>query len=268
MKTQYTLLSGETVEFTMPSSELGTFLQRVLAAAQDPAVSHGELSELVHGLENPLLDRAVVPGGAIATAEVYRSPLFHAMLDCVARKRLSPDSTAPAPRTRYAMTVPEAAKQLGISESAVRQAIYTNRLRARKEGGTHYLDPRSVASYRVSRRGPRRQGEQEKGLSGGPLEVRIGSGPDSSFRVKHGRDAFELTESRGAEWTGTIPGGWRRIALLGTSGDRAYCWEIEPAEGESVLQFEGFHVRGGFRVVEALSVAQRAVAAFKAFHPR
>jgi excisionase family DNA binding protein len=268
MKTQYTLLSGETVEFATPTGALGAFLRRVLAAGSDPAVGEAELYDLVHGQENPLLDRSVVAGRPVATADVYRNPLFHVMLDCIARKRLPADSGVAEARTRYTMTVPEAARQLGISESAVRQAVYANRLRARKDGGTYYLDPQSVASYRVSRRGPRRQDEQAKGPPGGVLEARIGSGPDASFKVKHTREEFELVEKRGAEWTGIIPGGWRRIALLGTTKDRSRYWEIEPAEGESVLHFEGFYVRGGFRVVETISATPKAVAAFKAFEPR
>ncbi|WP_437670864.1 helix-turn-helix domain-containing protein [Sorangium sp. So ce131] len=268
MKTQYTLLSGETVEFPTPTGELDVFLRRVLLAATDPAVSEAELNDLVLGPENPLLDKTAVVGRSVATADVYRDPLFHVMLDCIARKRLPAQPAVAAPRTRYTMTVPEAAQQLGISESAVRQAIYASRLRASKEGGTYYLDPHSVASYRVSKRGPRRQDQQAKGRPGATLDARIGSGPDASFRVKHSRDEFELTERRGPEWTGMIPSGWRRIAILGTSKELARYWEIEPAEGESVLHFEGFYVRGGFRVVETVSTTQRAVAAFKAFQPR
>ncbi|KYF52336.1 hypothetical protein BE04_45040, partial [Sorangium cellulosum] len=256
MKTQYTLLSGETVEFATPVGELGTFLCRVLAAARDPAVSEADLTDLVLGPENPLLDKTAVAGRSVATADVYRDPAFHVMLDCLARKRLPPESAVATPRTRYTMTVPEAAQQLGISESAVRQAIYAGRLRANKEGGTYYLDPHSVASYRVSKRGPRRQDQEAKGEAkgppGGPLDARIGSGPDASFRVKHSRDDFELTEKRGPEWTGMIPSGWRRIAVLGTSRDLSRYWEIEPAEGESVLHFEGFYLRGGFRIVETV----------------
>ncbi|WP_438032153.1 helix-turn-helix domain-containing protein [Sorangium sp. So ce204] len=268
MKTQYTLLSGETVEFPTPAGELGAFLSRVLAAARDPSVSDAELLDLVLGPENPLLDRTAVAGRSVATADVYRDPAFHVMLDCVARKRLPPDSAVVTPRTRFTMTVPDAAHQLGISESAVRQAIYAGRLRASKEGGTYYLDPQSVAGYRVSKRGPRRQDQMAKGPPGATLDARIGSGPDASFRVKHSRDDFELSEKRGPEWTGMIPAGWRRIAVLGTSKDRSRYWEIEPAEGESVLHFEGFYLRGGFRIVETVSTSPRAVAAFKDFQPR
>lgn len=268
MKTHYTLLSGETVEFSAPSGELAQFLDRVLSAAVDPAVTEAELSALVHGPENPLLDKTAVPGRCVPTAEVYRDPVFHVMLDCIERKRLPPGSEVAAPQARFTMTVPDAAKQLCISESAVRQAIYAGRLRARKDGGTYYLDPESVSGYRVSKRGPRRQDRLAKGPPGGALDARIGSGPDASFKVKHSRDDFELVEKRGPEWTGTIPAGWRRIGILGTSKDRSAYWEIEPADGESVLHFEGFYLRGGFRIVDTVSVSSRAVAAFRAFKPR
>lgn len=271
MKTQYPLLSGETIEFVMPTGELGGFLRRVIAAAKDPGVTEAELTELVHGAGNPLLDRSTVGARPVATVDVYRNPLFHVMLDCIARKRapaVAVGGAVPASDPRYTLTVPEAAKRLGVSESAVRQAIYGKRLRARKDGGTYYLDPQSVAGYRVSRRGPRRQDERAKGSPGRVLEGRIGSGPDASFKVKHSRVEFEIVEKRGAEWTGTIPSGWRRIAVLGTAKNRSRYWEIEPAEGETVLDFEGFYLRGSFRVVETIAVTAKARAAFRTFEPR
>src|SRR5262249_30577790 len=117
-KLLYTLLSGETVEVGAPG-EVGTFLRRVLAAAAAPSVSAVELDELVHSPENPLLDKTVVPGRAVATAEVYQDPIFHVMLDCIARKRMSTSGPVAPPPVRYTMTVPEAAKQLQLSESGV-----------------------------------------------------------------------------------------------------------------------------------------------------
>ncbi|AKT39141.1 helix-turn-helix domain-containing protein [Chondromyces crocatus] len=268
MKTQYTLLSGETVEFIAPAGELGAFMRRVIAATKDPAVTDAELTELVHGPENPLLDATVVPGKVVATSETYRDPMFHVMLDCIARKRMPPGTSVATARARFTLTVPETATQLGISESAVRQAIYSGRLRAHKEGGTYYLDPISVGSYRVSRRGPRRRDAGGRSFPGGILEARIGSAPDASFRVKHTREEFEVEEKHGAEWVGTIPGGWHRIGVLGTSKERARFWEIEPAEGESVLHFEGFYLRGGFRILETVSVSARAREAFRHFRPK
>ena len=90
MKTQYTLLSGETVEFIAPAGELGAFMRRVIAATKDPEVTDTELTELIHGPENPLLDATVVPGKVVATSETYRDPMFHVMLDCIARKLCTP----------------------------------------------------------------------------------------------------------------------------------------------------------------------------------
>lgn len=268
MKTQYTLISGETVEFTTPTGELGVFLKRVLAAVENPGMAERELSDLVHGPDNPMLALGVVPGRTVATADVYRDPVFHVMLDCIARKRLPPGTGALSARAPYTMTVPDAAKQLGISESAVRQAIYANRLSALKDGGTYYLDSQSVASYRVSRRGPRRREPEQKSPPGSLLEARIGSAPDASFRVKHTGEEFESEKKYGAEWIGTIPAGWSRLGILGTSKERSRFWEIEPAEGESLLHFEGFYLRGGFRIVETVSSTPKARAAFRDFQPR
>ncbi|MCC6552224.1 MAG: helix-turn-helix domain-containing protein [Polyangiaceae bacterium] len=268
MKTHYTLLSGKTIDLPALPADLAAFLLRVVAASKDPAVSERELGDLVLGPENPLLDAGVVPGRTVVTAGVYRDPVFHVMLDCLARKRLGPGAGVLPARARYTMTVPDAAAQLGISESAVRQAICSSRLRARKDGGTYYLDPQSVAAYRVSRRGPRRRDAGQRSAPGGALRARIGSRPDASFRVKHPGEALEVEEGRGSEWTFTIPAGWHRAAVLATSKDRSRYWEIEPAEGESTLSFEGFYLRGGFHVIEVVSASPKARSAFRAFEPR
>lgn len=257
MKTRHTLLSGETIDFHAPAADLAAFLRRVLAATKDAAISERELTDLVFGPENPLLDSGVVPGKTVVTVDVYRDPIFHVMLDCIARKRLGPGGSAVPSRARYTMTVAEAAGQLGISESAVRQAVYANRLRARKDGGAYYIDPLSVAAYRVSRRGPpRRRGVAPQTSTGGTLEARVGSGTGVSFRVKH----LEA-KGHGPEWAGTIAAGWSRIAVLATSKDRTIYWELEPGDGESVLALDGFYIR----VIDAISSAPKARAAFLAF---
>lgn len=53
------------------------------------------------------------------------------------------------------LSVASAARRLGISDSATRQAITAGRLRARKDGGTWYVDAASVESFVVSNRGPK-----------------------------------------------------------------------------------------------------------------
>ncbi|MCC6554038.1 MAG: helix-turn-helix domain-containing protein [Polyangiaceae bacterium] len=267
MKTQYTLLSGETLDFPTPPERLATFLHRVIDATKDADITEEAMADLVHGPENPLFDLDLVPGAAVATAKVYRNPIFHVMLDCIARKRLGSETGAFPARARFAMTVPDAAIQLGITESAVRQAIYTNRLRARKDGGTYYIDSRSVAGYRVSHRGPPRR-PRAQAEPGGVLQARIGSGPDASFRVKHSSEELAVEEQGASEWISTIPAGWHRIAVLGTGKEICRYWEIEPSEGESVLQFEGFYLRGGFRIIEAISSSPKARSAFRLFEPR
>jgi excisionase family DNA binding protein len=57
-------------------------------------------------------------------------------------------------------TVAEAAKRLGISDSAVRQAIYVGRLKGKRDGGTWYIDQASLFVFRVSNRGP--QGKRRR----------------------------------------------------------------------------------------------------------
>jgi hypothetical protein len=97
--------------------------------------------------------------------------------------------------------------------------------------------------------------------SGSILEALTGSRPHASFRVKHVQK-----DGQGADHT--IPAGWQRIGVLGTSRDRVRFWIIEPAAGEGGLYFEEFFIRGGFRTVECIDVGPKALAAFRSFVPR
>jgi excisionase family DNA binding protein len=55
------------------------------------------------------------------------------------------------------MTVAEAAREIGISPSAVRQAIAAKKIRAKKFGGTHMVNRHSAEVYKKTsrRRGPK-----------------------------------------------------------------------------------------------------------------
>jgi excisionase family DNA binding protein len=55
------------------------------------------------------------------------------------------------------MTVAEAAREIGISQGAVRQAIAAKKIRAKKFGATHMVNRCSVEVYKKTsrRRGPK-----------------------------------------------------------------------------------------------------------------
>jgi excisionase family DNA binding protein len=156
-KHRYTTILGEVIEYSRPRSEVAAFLERVKRAAHDPRIDASELTELVYGRENPLLDQTIFPGRGAVTRSVMRDPVYHVMLDLIEAKRVQTGALdANAVLASFTMTVAEAAARIGISPSAVRQAIAAKRLAAVKRGNAHFIDPRGVDAYRdhVVRRGP------------------------------------------------------------------------------------------------------------------
>src|SRR5690625_3742033 len=153
MKT-HKLLSGEIVRYS-PPPEVDRYIDRLKVAANDPTVTVGELVDMVYSEENPILVRDIIPGRGVVTRQVFEDPAFHVMQDLIEQKRIQAGHLdREAAESMHTMTVQEAAERLGISESAVRQAIYAKRLAARKVGGSWRLYPGGVEAYRVSNRGP------------------------------------------------------------------------------------------------------------------
>src|SRR5262249_7214209 len=84
----YELLSGETIEYPTPEDELARFIERARAGVSDPRVSEADLTALVYGLENPLLDKIIMPGRAVVTRAVFANPVWHMLCDLIGRKRV------------------------------------------------------------------------------------------------------------------------------------------------------------------------------------
>lgn len=260
----YEMISGETIEYELgkTGSAIALFFNRVLAAADDPAVSVVMLEELVYGLDNPLLSKDILPGRAVVTLATYDNPVFVVMLELIGRKRIAVGQLdVQAARLRHTMTVRDAALQLGVTEGAIRQAIYAGRISAWKDGGTHYLDPTVISAYRVSRRGPK-AAQQPLGRA---LEVRCGSNNEAQFNVKTPRQLVSTRRSKGAV-IGTADA-WERVAVLAAKDDGARLFVLQPADEMNELEFEGFYVRGWFIVTRTENNARRAREAFKAFKP-
>jgi excisionase family DNA binding protein len=154
--TTYTTLSGFTIEHPIPTRAVASFLDNVRDAADDPAVGVDSLIALIYGQSNPLLDRSTFASVGAVTPAVFANPLYHVLLDRLGRKRVQLGLLdLAATEARYTLTPEEAADRIGVSVSAVRQAIERHKLPAWKRGGRIFLDPVSVDSYKVSNRGPR-----------------------------------------------------------------------------------------------------------------
>jgi hypothetical protein len=255
----YETISGETIEYTSASAVIASFIERVRAAAHDPGMTVIQLEALVYGLENPLLSTTVIPGRAVVTASTYADPAFHVMLDLIGRKRVATGHLdLNAARARHTLTVRHTARQLGVSESAVRQAIQVGRLSAWKDAGTYYLDPVVVGAFRVSRRGP-------KQTSGEPLSVRCGSSGSVRFSVNMPHELTAATRGKGVTTGHALD--WRRIAIIASSGSSARMFIIEPADRDDAIEFNEFYVRGRFKIVHKENNAKAARDSFKAFTP-
>ena len=154
---KYTTLTGHALQYPTPTGAEADFLVRVVKAAADPGVSIGELIELIYGNENPILDQTIFPGLRAVTSETFKNPLYHVMLDLLDQKRVQLGAlNLDVARDRFTMTVGDAAKALGITPSAVRQAIHSERLASVKQGGTFHLAEDSADAYQVSNQGPKR----------------------------------------------------------------------------------------------------------------
>ena len=99
------------------------------------------------------------------------------------------------------------------------------------------------------------------------LEASIGSKTGASFRLK---GAMLADSSKvGTRRTGTVPAGWTRIAVLagGKAGTGARYWELVPADEPSLVPvaFEGFYVRGAFKVAARTNNERQARERFADF---
>jgi excisionase family DNA binding protein len=248
------LLSGETLEYERPTGLLATFLQRVRDAVHDPRVTEAELSALLYGPENPLLDQTAIPGRGVVTRAVFADPRYHLMLDLLAQKRVQ-EGTLDVDKAaaRYTLTVAEAAERAGVHESAIRQAIAAHRLPSWKRGTRHYLSPEDVDAYKPARHGP-----------APPLEVRFGSKEGARLSIKHDGGELVVDSKEGNIQNGHLER-WRRVGVLAGSSERARFWLVEPGDELEEIGHAGFFVRGRMRVVSKENNALRARAAFKNF---
>jgi excisionase family DNA binding protein len=151
----HTTVSGHRVEYH-PTPKVSSFLERLDALLTDPKVTEQQLIGVAYSPENPILDATFHPGRGMVTRAVLDDPAYEVMVDLLFRKRMAEDGiSAEKLASRYSMTVAEAAANLGIHESAVRQAISAKRLASWiKEGGRHYVDPRALKALEVGTRGP------------------------------------------------------------------------------------------------------------------
>jgi excisionase family DNA binding protein len=253
-------LEGRTLTYeTTP--EQAAFLARVQAAAADPAVSENDLIALIYSPENPLLDTTMLPGRGMVTKAVFDNELYHVFTDYLGRKRVQLGALdLNAARARYTMTVSQAAERLGMSASAVHQAIQAWKLPAWRKEGQIYLDPEGVESFLESKRHVPRRGPPPR------LTVRLGSATGMTLQLKA---PGELENRIASEPAGSVEGlvtSWKRVGVLfgGHEGKVRFC-VLEPGGEENEVKHGPFYVRGRFSITERVNNPQKARDAYKAF---
>lgn len=249
-------LEGDVVRYEEPAPEVARFLDRVVALANDPRVTEDELVELIYSTENPILDHTLFEGRGAVTREVFEDPLYRVLTDWLGRKRVQLGRLDMGTvRAAATLSVAEAAAEIGVTPSAVRQAIQARRLAAVKVGRAWRLDPRDVAAFEPAPRGPE---------ASPALELRIGNVEGKSFRIKI--PGFEETARKGRVVDGTVRS-FRRgaIAFSGQRTNRMFV--IEPSEASNEFRWGPFYVRGRYQVVRKINDAKEASQAFKAFEP-
>lgn len=159
-KFTWTTVSGHEVRYGAPPT-VAALIERLKAMLADPAATEDDMIVAVYNQDNPVMDREVIPGRGAVTTRTLANPAYRVMTDLLFRKRLAEggqDSAALA--ARYTLTVGEAAGRLGVSRSAIHQAIQARRLSAWVKDGQNYLDPDYLDGFQLSRRGPKSKKRQ------------------------------------------------------------------------------------------------------------
>lgn len=257
---RYTTIAGEVLEYEAPAPDVARFMARVVDATHDPGVTEADLTELIYGLENPILAQGILPTHGVVTRAVFEDPIYHVLTDLLGRKRVQMGTLDPElARDEYTVTISEAAARVGVHPSAIRQAVHAHKLDAIKKGKTWLLKPSSVETYAHGRRSSPR-------LEAPPAVVAsVGNVPGMSLRIKVQGGELRETGREGKRIEGEIES-FDRIAII--SGDKAResyrYFELEPAEEEEELRFGPFYVRGRFAVVRKENNARKANAAWRA----
>lgn len=255
----HTATTGERIEYTA-SPPLADFFARARIAAADPTVGIAAMVELLYGEENPLLTRGVLPGRGYVTREVLEDPAYRVMLDLLDQKRVQARTLDPGAAVEaHTVSVADAAKQLGISGSAVRQAIAAGRLPAVKISGQHWMQPAAIASYRVTRRGP-----PPAEARAPALRVTVGTEGNGVLQVRHD-GVMDSVQGTAGVAIGEITGWtWCVVKLARKDRGSMRLLFLEPGQEAAELTLGSLSVRGRFRVARRVNNAKAAAEAWRA----
>lgn len=262
-------LSNKEIEYDDRDPVVAAFLQRVRELAAKPKSKESDLIALVYSQENPIMDRTLFPERGAVTKEVLEHPVYRVLCDIMGRKRVEQDSVnVETLGASYTLTVAEAAAKLGMTTSAVRQAIDASRLPSWKKGGHHFLNPDHFSAFKLGTAGPKKRVEPTIGQA---LALKFGHAPGVSLRVSvEGNPAVIQTErAHGNVQDGTVVAGWTHVYAIASiesgRGISTRYFELEPShEMEEVNVGHEMFIKGRFRIAETKNNPQAAAAAWRA----
>ncbi len=244
----HTTLTEHRIEYD-PSPEVEAFLTRLEDMISDPKVNEQQMIGVAYSRENPLLDKTMHPIRAMVTKDVFDDPAYAVMADLLFRKRVAQEKVdVNKLAAKYTVTVAQAAEQLGIHQSAVRQAIEARRLASWMKDGKHFLEPSSLASFAQSS-GKGRAGKKSEMSS--ELDIVLGHAAGASLRVRSAKPVETIERVDGNVVHGRLAAGWKKIVVLTTAGNSKRGFALEPgapgAEPQEI-NHPPFYVRGNFHI--------------------
>lgn len=271
----HTTLQGHRIEYDQPDAKLGRFLKRAESLAEDEGTTEDDLVALIYSDQNPLLEPSPVGGAPLVTKETLAHPCYRVLTDLLERVRVRERGIDVGKLAAgYTWTVAEAAEELGVHESAVRQAIKAGRLPSWVKDGRLYLHPKWTRQFgeqtKGNRRGPKAHRiSVEPGdyrVTAAPLDIRVGNAPGTSFRVKFPEARFELDSSDHHARTGVVEN-WKQVGVISGGAGRYRFFVLEPSDEENAIEFGEFYVRGRFTIAEKVNNARKAREGWDAFQP-
>lgn len=255
----HTTLSGHDIKYPDPDPKLDRFLKRARDLLDDAKASEDELTLLVYGEDNPILDRTFFPGRGMVTASVLENPVYHVLTDLLARKRAAIKGQTPEQLGKpFTLTVAQAAEQVGVTEDAINKGIRARRIPSWVKDGQRYLDPRTLAALRLGARGILPDGYER-------LEVRVGANHAGQLQVKFpGGQLPNRAEAIPYSIEAKLGQRWKQIAVLTGGHDRIRMFVIEPG-GTDEIEFEGYWVKGKFTIVKKYNSSEAARKAWDGF---
>ena len=167
----------------------------------------------------------------------------------------------PGSESSFTQSVSDAARELGISETAVRKAIHAGKLVAIERSFGYLIDPRSTADYAATRKP--RGGAREPAL-----RLAYGNEPGKSFRVKFAKIKRGKKEHfKDGQITPAEVDSFRRGIFIITGREMHRAFIVVPSSRVHRYEHGRFFIEGRFKFAEKINNPEQASKAFREFEP-